>query len=110
MCGSKLPELNLDNFEMCSECGSLVEKGQRVCPNCSHPMASPDASVIQCPHCKEFVGKEIIFCPICGVALSCDYATQPPFEKSVGKICPRCGAIMNDNMLFCSECGSKLDG
>ena len=53
MCGFKLPELNLDNFEMCSQCGSLVEKEQRICPNCSHPMASPDASVIQCPHCKE---------------------------------------------------------
>lgn len=109
MCGSKLPELNLDNFEMCSECGSLVEKGQRVCPNCSHPMASPDASVIQCPHCKEFVGKENKFCPNCGKPLSSDDAVPPTQCIPIGKKCPRCGEVMNADVVYCTECGSKLD-
>lgn len=109
MCGEKLPELNLDNFGMCSQCGSLVEKGQRICPNCSHPIAPPDASVVQCPHCKEFVGKGNRFCPNCGKVLSGDYNDQPPQDKLRGKKCPVCGRIMNENMQFCTECGSKLD-
>ena len=109
MCGFKLPEIDFDNYEMCSQCGSLVEKGQRLCPNCSRPMGSADTSRILCPHCKEFVGIENKFCPICGKALE-DTAT-PLSGKPGGKKCPNpnCGAIMNDDMLFCTECGSKLD-
>ena len=109
MCGFKLPEIDFDNYEMCSRCGSLVEKGKRLCPNCSRPMASADTSQTQCPHCKAFVGKENKFCPICGEALE-DTATQS-HDRPSGKKCPNpsCGAIMSDDMLFCTECGSKLD-
>ena len=109
MCGSKLPELNLDNFEMCSHCGSLVEKGQKRCPDCSHPMVTGNASEIQCPHCEEFVGKENKYCPNCGKPLSSDDAVSPPQCMPIGKKCPRCGEVMNADVVYCTECGSKLD-
>lgn len=103
MCGSKLPVINFDAYEICKKCGSLIKKGLPECPHC-HTLLQPDDNFVQCPKCKESVGKDNLFCPICGESLQ-----KKPIDPSKKK-CPNphCGAVMSSDKLFCTECGTKL--
>ena len=53
---------------------------------------------MQCPHCKQTVSDNAVFCSRCGIKVSA--------SKS---ICPECGAENDDNQVFCEQCGSKLN-
>ena len=105
MCGTKLPEFNFDNYEVCDSCGSLVEKGENSCPICHHTVKAQKDGFVQCVKCREFVGKENRFCPACGEPL---VSFDPP-EVPAGKICPKCNSAMSADKFFCTECGSKLN-
>lgn len=108
MCGSKLPVIDFDNYEICEKCGNLVAKGQGVCTVCSAPMGRQDSDYVQCPKCREYVGKDNRFCPNCAAPLYGNDASNGASDGGREKVCPRCNAKMGMGMRFCTECGMDL--
>ena len=108
MCGSKLPVIDFDNYEICEKCGNLVAKGQGVCTVCSAPMGRQEPDYVQCPKCREYVGKDNRFCPNCAAPLYGNDASNGASDGGREKVCPRCNAKMGMGMRFCTECGMDL--
>lgn len=113
MCGSKLPEFNFDDYEMCEACCSLVKKGTEICPTCNRPMRQQNDNLVKCPNpkCGEFIGKDNRFCPICGEPLFQGGSNGGTGNTPKGKKCPNpnCEAIMTLDKVFCTECGTRLN-
>ena len=109
MCGSKLPVIDFDNYEICEKCGNLVAKGQGVCTVCSAPMGRQDSDYVQCPKCREYVGKDNRFCPNCAAPLYGNEPSNGAVDGPREKVCPRCNARMGMGMRFCTECGMDLN-
>lgn len=109
MCGTKLPVIDFDNYEICEKCGNLVAKNERVCPECSAVREQQCADYVQCPKCTEYVGKDNRFCPNCAAPLYGNDSSNSATDNTREKVCPRCNARMGMGMRFCTECGMDLN-
>lgn len=75
-------------YNPCDGCGSDLEKGITICPQCGYEKPG------KCPKCGVDIQKGVKFCPECG--------------ESLAKGCPKCGIAIEGNPKFCPECGEGL--
>ena len=54
--------MDILNKDKCPECGELVDKGQRFCPNCGASMSGNKI----CSHCGAELAPNQRFCGKCG--------------------------------------------
>lgn len=73
-----------ESFEVCANCGAMVEQGMRFCTTCGNSMEAAARSV------PEFIDVE------------------PIVESSAKRVCVNCGAELDDDALFCTECGTRV--
>lgn len=109
MCGTKLPVIDFDNYQICEKCGNLVAKGEKVCAVCSAVIEQETTDYVQCPKCSEYVGKDNRFCPNCAAPLCGNDSAYGAAVNPREKVCPRCNAKMGMGMRFCTECGMDLN-
>jgi len=106
MCGSRLPVINYDDYEMCENCGILMEKGLDACPGCGHRKQDMTELLLHCTKCGEYISSDNRFCPVCGEPLGRSVSMEKPAKHRCPN--PSCGAVMSPDMLFCTECGTRL--
>jgi len=78
-----------DNKIPCINCGALIKKSAKFCPECGTKQG------LSCPNCGANVKKTSKFCPECGTKLIND------------KTC-ECGAKLSPKAKFCPECGKDV--
>ena len=79
----------------CPDCGGVVDKDAKFCPNCGHQLMVFD----QCVNCGKNLSPNARFCPRCG---------HPADEKPASKKCPNCGTENLPGASFCNQCGERL--
>ena len=108
MCGSRLPDIDFDCYEICDHCSCIVEKDTAVCPECAHPLHPPKKDSVQCPQCGKTVEQDKRFCPHCATVLNIGEVYEKLDCKPGEKKCHHCGAVMSSSMRFCTECATEL--
>lgn len=95
-------EVEIDNEERCSSCGSLIAANALFCGQCGTKRKVIQHKGTTCIRCGEALSAS--FCDNCGLEYEDDPNGTVVLEQ---RLCANCGTELAENQDFCSKCGTS---